>query len=137
MTPASDHYGVILPAGRLRDERGAASVELVLLFPVLLGLLWVAMSAAMFYYGRTAAVTAAQAGAAAAAAENSVLADCRTAVTGLTGRLGDTLTNVRVTCTRTATEVRVTVTGSTLSLVPGWQPQVTQTATQPRERITR
>lgn len=135
--PTRDYYGVIIRPGRLRDERGAASVELVVLFPVLLTLLWVAMSAAMFYYGRTAAITAAQTGAAAAAAETSTLADCRSAVTGLTNRLGDTLSNVRITCTRTATQVQVTVTGTTLSLVPGWQPQVTQTATQPRERITR
>ena len=112
------------------------STQLVVLFPLLLSILWAGMSAAMFYYGRTAALAAAQSGVAAGAAENGTESDCREAANDLTNRVGDTLSSVIVTCNRTATTVTATVSGVTLSLVPGWSPSVTQTATATVERLT-
>lgn len=121
---------------RAVDERGSVSAQLVVLLPLMMLIVWIAMSAAMFYYGRTAALSSAQSGAVAGAAENGTNADCHAAAIDLLGRVGDALQNATVTCTRTATTVTATVTGTTLSLVPGWSPTVSQTATAPVERIT-
>ena len=50
-----------------RGERGAATVEVVLLFPAMILMVWIALGAGMYHWGRTAALNAAQTGAAAAA----------------------------------------------------------------------
>lgn len=122
--------------GHHRDERGSVSVQLTLLMPVLLLIVWVAMGAAVYHFGRTAALSAAQSGATAAAAKDGTLDACRAAAAELIGRLGDAITNATVTCDRSASEATATVTGTTLSLVPGWAPVVTQSAIVAREEVT-
>lgn len=123
---------------RWRDERGAvATTELVILFPVVLGLVWLALSAALFFYSRSVATAAAQAGAMAGAAERAGVADCEAAAAQMASAAGDALQNVTIRCSRTATRVQVTVTGRSLSLVPGWSPQLSQTVAVPVERLTR
>lgn len=117
-------------------ERGSVSVQMVLLMPTLLLVVWIALGAAMFFYGRATALAAAQAGAAAGAAEHGTTADCVRTATDLASRAGDSLAGFQVTCQIGAHAVTATVTGSTLSLVPGWEPVTTQTATAPREEIT-
>lgn len=117
-------------------ERGSVSVQLVLLMPTLLLVVWIALGAAMYYYGRTTALAAAQAGAAAGAAEHGTTDDCVRTATDLASRAGDSLSGLTVTCQATAQTVTATVTGHTLSLVPGWEPTTTQTATVPREEIS-
>ena len=121
----------------LRDERGSASVQLVMILPVMLSLVWAAVGAAMFFYGRTTAIAAAQAGATAGAAEHGTDAQCRAAAADMVARVGDALQQVTIICRRTPTTVTVTITGATLSLLPGWTPTLTQTATVPIERLTR
>ena len=54
----------------------------------------------------------------------------------LTDTGGDALTTTTVTGTRTATTASVTVRGVALSVIPGWRPTITQSATVPVERIT-
>ncbi len=119
-----------------RSERGSVSVQMVLLMPTMLLVVWIALGAAMYFYGRTTALAAAQAGAAAAAAEHGTTDDCVRTATDLASRAGDSLTGLTVTCKFGAQSVTATVTGSTLSLVPGWEPFTTQTATVPREEIS-
>lgn len=121
---------------RRTDERGSVTVQLTMLLPVLLMLVWVALGAAMVHYGRTAALSAAQSGATAAAAEHGTTAACRTAAMDLLGRVGDAISDVTVTCQLAATTSSATITGATLSLVPGWTPTVTETAVVARERLT-
>lgn len=125
------------PTGNRGAERGSVSVQMVLLMPTLLLIIWIALGAAMYYYGRTTALSAAQAAAAAGAAEHGTETDCIQTGTDLARRAGDSLTGLSVTCQLTATTVTATVTGTTLSLVPGWEPRTAQTATVPVERITR
>ena len=121
---------------RPRDERGSTSVALTLLLPVLLTFVWVAMGAAMYHFGSTAAQSAAQTAASAAAAEHGTTTACEQAAAAFIAALGDTLTDVSVNCQRTATTATATITGTALSLVPGWAPTVTQTATVAVERIS-
>lgn len=119
-----------------RRERGSVSVQMVLLTPVMLLIVWIALGAAMYYYGRTTALAAAQAGATAGAAEHGAVDDCVRTATDLASRAGDSLAGIAVTCQVRAQVVVATVTGHTLSLVPGWEPVTTQTATVPREEVT-
>lgn len=122
--------------GSKESERGSVSVQMVLLMPTLLLVIWIAMGAAMYFYGRTTALAAAQAGAAAGAAEHGTTSDCVRTATELAARAGDALAGLNVTCQLLAKAVTATVTGSTLSLVPGWEPVTTQSATVPREEIS-
>ena len=124
--------------GRER-ERGVASIQLVILMPVLFTLLFVGMQAAMIYHGRTVAIAAAQEGARAAAAQNGTPAAGQAAATAFVAAAGGdgTLQGVTVTSNRTATTATVVVTGTTLSVVPGWTPSITQSASAPVERLTR
>lgn len=120
-----------------RGERGAVgAVQLVVVLPLLMGLFLAAMQAAMFYYGRTAAISIAQTGAAAAAAEHGTIADCQAAAAALQAEIGDAITEVQISCRRTATRATVTVTGQALSVFPGWRSTVTQQAEAPVERPT-
>ena len=121
---------------RPRDERGSASVALTLLLPVLLTFAWVAMGAAMYHFGSTSAQSAAQTAASAAAAEHGTTTACEQAAAAFIATLGDALADVTVTCRRSATTATATITGTSLSVVPGWAPVVTQTATIAVERIT-
>ncbi|MCA0250904.1 MAG: pilus assembly protein [Actinobacteria bacterium] len=109
---------------------------LTLLVPVLFGFVWAGMGAALYHFGNTAAQAAAQTGATAAAAQHGTNADCEQAAAGFTAGLGDALSDITVSCRRTATTATATITGTTLSLIPGWAPTVTQTVTVAVERIT-
>ena len=123
---------------RLRDERGlAASTTVAVVFPVVLLLLWTVMTFALYFYGRSAAINVAATGAQAAAVHGGSAGSCQAAARALLDRVGDAISGVRVSCTRTGSTATATVTGYTLSLVPGWSPQVTQSASLPVERLTR
>ncbi len=122
--------------GRQRDERGSATIEAVVILPVLFGLLLAALQIGLYFYGRTAASSTASVGARAAAAEDGTQQGCRQAATAFAASLRDALSNPQVACTVTATTVTVRVTGTTLSVIPGWTMQADQTITLPKERLT-
>ena len=122
--------------GRGRGERGSASVELVVLLPLLFAILFAGVQGAVYFHARTLAIAAAQEGARAAAHENATInAGTAAATLFLTDVAGDSLTGVTVTGSRAGTSVTFTVRGSSLSLIPGWTPTVEQSATLPLERI--
>jgi Flp pilus assembly protein TadG len=135
-----------LAAARLRRravaggrEAGVASIQIVVLMPVLFLLMFVGMQAAIIYHGRTVAIAAAQEGARAAAAQNGTATAGQSAATAFVAAAGGegTLQGVTVTSNRTATTATVVVTGATLSVIPGWTPSITQSASAPVERLTR
>jgi len=121
---------------RRSDERGMASVALTLLLPVLFTFVWVAMGAAMFHFGATSAQAAAHTAASAAAVEGGTTKACEQAAARFIATLGDALNDVSITCRRTATTASATITGTTLSLVPGWSPSVTQTVAVAVEEVS-
>ena len=114
-----------------------ASVALTLLVPVLFTFVWAAMGAAMYHFGNTSAQAAAQTAASAAAVEGGTAQACEQTAARFIATLKDALRDVTVTCSRTATIATATVTGTTLSLLPGWAPTVTQTVIVAVERISR
>lgn len=121
---------------RRPDERGMASVALTMLLPVLFTFVWVAMGAAMYHFGATSAQAAAQTAASAAAVEGGTARACEQAAARFIATLGDALSDVTVTCRRTATTASATITGATLSLVPGWSPTVTQAVAVAVEKVS-
>ena len=125
-------------SSRRRYERGSASVELVILLPVLFAVMFLGMQAALFYHARTVAIAAAQEGARAAGAENGNASDGVNAAYAFIADAGgdDVLAGADTSANRTLTTVTVTVTGHSLSVIPGWNPVITQSASLPVERLT-
>jgi Flp pilus assembly protein TadG len=121
-----------------RDQRGSVSIELVILLPALFAVMFLGMQAALFHHARTVAIAAAQEGARAAGAENASETDGVAAATGFITEAGgdDVLTSTSAVATRSATTATVTITGFSLSVIPGWQPRITQSASVPVERLT-
>lgn len=122
---------------RARDC-GSASLQIVVLMPALFLMMFVGMQAALIYHGRTVAIAAAQEGARALATPTATLEAGRTAAQEFVDAAGgtDVLREVTVTVTRDPTTATVVVTGTTLSVVPGWVPHLIQQVSVPVERIT-
>ncbi len=120
------------------DETGSLSIELVIVLPALFAVMFLGMQAALFHHARSVAFAAAQEGAYVAAAEHGTdTAGTRTALAFVAQAGGrDVLADARAHTTRTPTTVRVTVRGTSLSVLPGWRPTITQSASAPVERIT-
>jgi len=114
------------------------SIQLVILLPALFAVMFLGMQAALFYHARSVAIAAAQEGARAASAESGTQSDGVAAADAFVSDAGgdDVLSSVGVTADRTATTVTVTVTGHSLSVIPGWTPRIEQSASLPTERIT-
>ena len=122
-------------------DRGAATLELVVLFPVLLLIIFGVIQGALFFHGRNVALAAAEQGvragradgqsdpaAVAAAQARQFLAD--------TGELNN-LTELAITPAVDGDRLRVTVTARTVSLLPGLPgPQVRQSAAGSLEVFT-
>lgn len=117
-------------------ERGAVTVEMVVLMPVLLATLFGGIQAGVVFHARHIAIAAAQEGARTAAAYQASLPDgISTATNTATDWAGQTLTGIQVTGQRTTTRVSITVAGSAISLLPGVSWPIEQTATLPVERL--
>ena len=105
-----------------RNQRGSASVELVILLPALFAVMFLGMQAALFYHARSIAIAAAQEGARAAGGENASASDGISAAHAFLTDAGgqDVLRGATAEVDRTATTVTVTIQGSSLSVIPGW-----------------
>ena len=123
---------------RLSGERGAASVELAVTFPVVLLLVMTLLQAALWFHARSIALGAAQEGAREGRVQPASTARAETAAEGfLDQTASDLLTGRTVTVAGSPTSIEVTVTGTSISLFPGlsgWS--VTQSAVGPVERPT-
>ncbi|WP_341729122.1 TadE family protein [Brooklawnia sp.] len=121
---------------RLLDERGSATIPYVVLLPILFGVLFTGLQFGLYFRGCSAASSTASMGARAAAAENGTQQACREAAAAFAVSLGDAIDNPHITCSMTSTAVTVRVTGTTLSVMPGWVMQADRTITLPKERLT-
>ncbi|AJC61993.1 TadE/TadG family type IV pilus assembly protein [Streptomyces sp. 769] len=110
------------------------TLEFTILAPIVTLILCTGLQLGMWYLAQEAALTAARKAAAAGAAYKATPADG-------TARARNWLAGIHVlkdtavsSAGSTADRVRVTVTGSSLSLVPGWTPHITKSAEVPVER---
>jgi hypothetical protein len=113
---------------------------MAVLFPAVLFATFGLIQGALYYHARDVALAAATDGLTAARARTGSSTEGRAAATSFLQRAGgaDVLQGASVTADRTAVTATVTVTGRTMSLVPGlpgWS--VSQTASGPVERFTR
>lgn len=120
-------------------ERGSVTLELAVLGPALLLLIFTVMQVGLWFYARSLALAAAQEGAAAAGAYHAGTdAGLTRAQTFLDRSAGDSLQDAAVSpAGSSATSVRIEVTGRALSVLPGIPgPPVSQVAQAPVERFT-
>ena len=121
------------------NQHGSATLELVVLFPVVLAIIFGAVQAALYFHARSVALAAAQEGARAAAAQHGTAANGASTAWSFLNQAGgqDVLTNAHVTPDRTASQATITVTGQSLTVLPGLPGlPVQQTARRPVERFT-
>jgi Flp pilus assembly protein TadG len=120
-------------------DRGSASLEIAILAPALLLLTFVVVQAGLWFYARNLALAAAQEGVTAGRAYNApTTAGPVRARAFLSEQAGDSLTGTTVSSTgTTAAVVRITVTGHSLSVLPGLSGMaITQSAQGSREHFT-
>ena len=110
---------------------------MMLLMPALLLVMLLGWQAALIYQARTVALAAAQEGARSAAAENGSAAAGMAAASSFVAASTSGVSASQVSGSRSATTATVTVRAISQSVIPGWRPAITQTASLPVERITR
>lgn len=123
---------------RGRDERGSASLQLVVVFPALLLVIFGVVQGALYYHARTVALAAAQEGLRGARVENGTASAGATRAQEFIAQAGDgLLIGVTISPSRTAAAASVTVRGRSLSLLPGLPGlPISQTAGGPVEHFT-
>ncbi len=121
---------------RDRDERGAASLaQVVITAPALLFLLMLVVQFGLMFHARNIAEQAAQEGAAAARTFDGTEGQGHAKATQLLASIGTgTLKDRNVTVSRTADTATVTVTGTVISVVPGFTLHVSESASGPVEK---
>ncbi|WP_203591286.1 TadE/TadG family type IV pilus assembly protein [Streptomyces sp. SID13031] len=130
---------------RNRSERGASSLELAILAPSILALIFISIQTALWLYGRSVALNAAQEGVSrlrlvqpplyTGAIGEKVRGDIEAYAQQLGGNtLGDAVVEPPA-YNNPEGMVSFTVTGETISLVPGLKLTVSQTATGPIEQF--
>jgi Flp pilus assembly protein TadG len=121
---------------RVRDERGASSVvETVLVAPALLLTLMLIVQFGLYFHAANVAENAAQEGAAAGRQFDGSQAGAEERARRFLAGLGPRMfSNRKVTATRTPENATVTVTGAVISLVPGLDLTVEESASGPVER---
>ncbi|WP_199839205.1 TadE family protein [Streptomyces sp. NRRL F-5122] len=121
---------------RWRDDRGDTSIQMAIVFPFVLLATVAVIQASMWYYARQIALTAAREGLTAARAyQSSPAAGASQARNVLERTAGDSLRGYSVSVSSNGQQVRVQVSGTALSMIPGVPGlQVSQTASGPQER---
>ncbi len=109
---------------------------MIIWLPLLFSVMFLAMQGALYYYGRSAALTIANAGVRASAVEHGTERDCQAAASAMAGQVGDALTGITIHCTRSTDTASAVVGGSTLSVIPFVVPATEQHSSLPVERLT-
>lgn len=118
----------------MRWERGDATVESVLLVPVVFLVLAISVQVAVLFHAQNVATAAAAQGAAAAAAHGAQAIDGERAATISVAELGASLMTAPIVATNSR-GVEVTVVVRVPQIVPGFPAEVTRQANEAREEI--
>jgi Flp pilus assembly protein TadG len=119
---------------RLRSDRGSAAVELAILFPAVLLLLFASIQTAAWFLARNVAISAAQEAVTAERAYNAPNGAGQARAAKFLDSAGDWLVGPRVTVVRDGDDVSATVTGRSLRFVLAFD--VSQTAHGRVERFS-
>ncbi|MGX1487797.1 TadE family protein [Streptomyces tendae] len=123
---------------RWREDRGDASIQMAIVFPIVLLATVAVVQASLWYYARQIALTAAREGLTAARTYQSTPTEGAARAQEVLARTaGDSLTGYSVFVSSDGQRVRVEVSGTALSMIPGLSGlQITQSASGPVERWT-
>ncbi|MGW0628518.1 TadE/TadG family type IV pilus assembly protein [Streptomyces sp. NPDC002758] len=123
---------------RWRDDRGDTSIQMAIIFPFVLLATVAVIQASMWYYARQIALTAAREGASAARSYQASPADGEARAREVLSRTaGDSLLGYRISAGSDGQRVRVQVSGTAQSMIPGLSGlKITQSASGPVERWT-
>ncbi|MFF6969359.1 TadE family protein [Streptomyces anthocyanicus] len=121
---------------RRADDRGDASIQMAIVFPFVLLATIAVIQASMWYYARQIALTAAREGVTAARTYQAGPADGTARARQVLERTaGDSLLSVSVSARSDGERVRVQVSGTAQSMIPGVPGlTITQSASGPVER---
>ncbi|MFF4602590.1 TadE/TadG family type IV pilus assembly protein [Streptomyces sp. NPDC001339] len=121
---------------RLRDDRGSASTQLVLVVPVLLLIALLVVQFAVVWHARHIAQYVAQRALATARAEDGTAAKGRARARRSLAALGSRiLTEPSVTVDRSTAKTTVHVDGAVMTVVPGLALHASGTTSGPTEKI--
>ncbi|MGC0407725.1 TadE family protein [Streptomyces sp. BBFR25] len=134
--PASGRLQDWWQGRRRSDDRGDASIQMAIVYPFVLLAAIAVIQASMWYYARQIALTAAREGVTAARAYQAGPADGTARARQVLGRTaGDSLRSLSVSARSDGERVRVQVSGTTQSMIPGIEGlAITQSASGPVER---
>ncbi|MFJ9662102.1 TadE/TadG family type IV pilus assembly protein [Streptomyces griseoflavus] len=123
---------------RWADDRGDTSIQMAIVYPLVLLTAIAVIQASMWYYARQIALTAAREGVTAARAYQASPADGAARAREVLGRTaGDSLRSPTVTSGSTGERIRIQVSGTAQSMIPGIPGRtITQSASGPVERWT-
>lgn len=124
------------PRGRHQaPAAGASTLEFVVVFTVLLGLLLAVVQTAIWFHARAVAVTAATHGLDAARVTTGSVAGGQSMTNQFLDQTGGWLRNREVRVERGATTARVSVGGEALAVLPGVPLRLTVHVAAPVERV--
>lgn len=122
---------------RRRDDRGVGSVEFAVLAVVVLALIFTAIQVGLYYHARKVAQSAARQGVEAGRQFGAGAGDGVAQAQTFLSRFGGSVQESSVSSAGSTTEeIRITVSGSVATLVPGLTLDVVQHADAPIERWT-
>ncbi|MFD9685226.1 TadE family protein [Kitasatospora sp. NPDC059146] len=116
-------------------DRGAVSLELAILFPAVMTVIFVIIQAGLWYHARGVALSAAQRGVERARIQGATLGQGTAAAQDFLDRAGTSVSGRSVSGSDGQT-VRIDVTGTVATWIPGLSLPVHQHASAPRERVT-
>ncbi len=124
-------------APRRDRQRGSVTLELMVVFPLVLLLVWIGMQLVLVFFANRVALAAAQEGVRAASQRGGSVAAAEQRADRVLAQLGSTLLlHPQVHASRTADTARVEVTGTPQQLIPLFADlRVVQIAQSPRERF--
>jgi hypothetical protein len=117
-------------------DRGGGGIEMAIIFPLLLSLVFGVSHLSLHYLAQQAALSVAQV---AVEGERSWLAEPgagRQRAEQFHARLPGVLQDVRIQVSNDGQHVTATVTGEPIQVIPWWTTSVSQTASGPVERLT-
>ncbi|WP_435208510.1 TadE/TadG family type IV pilus assembly protein [Streptomyces sp. bgisy034] len=124
-------------SSRLRDDRGAATTQLVLVVPAVLLMMMLIVQFALAWHAQHIAQYTAERALAAARVKNATAADGQAQAESSLAQLGGSvLGSPSVTVRRTAAQATVTVRGAVMPVVPGLDLHATGVASGAVERLT-
>ena len=125
-----------LPRSPRQADRGALSLELAFLAPLVMMLIFGIVQLGFYWYARDVALTAAQQGVETARLQGATPGEGSDRSWDLLHRTGSSITGPAVTASQSGTTVQVTVSGQVTSWIPGLSFHVSQSAHAAKEQVT-